>query len=68
MNSAQKFIESEFNLVENKNNPHCKDWFRSNYKPRIQISCNDGTRTHHISISWDTLEQIRQLLLDNETT
>ena len=66
MNNAQKFIESEFNFVENKNNPHCDDWFKSNYKPRIQISSNDGTKTKHISVSWDTLEQIKQLLIDNE--
>ena len=57
MNNAQKFIIAQFEHVEQKrikNDP---------FKPQIKINfglCD----TKHISISWDQLELIKQLLID----
>ena len=59
MNNTQKFIASEFDLIKSK----CITG--DEFKP--QITVNFGLcKSKHISVRWDTLEQIKQLLIDNE--
>ena len=59
MNNAQKFIIAQFEHIEQKrieSDP---------FKPQIKINfglCD----TKHISINWEQLEQIKQLLIDSE--
>ena len=58
MNNAQKFINAEFNYISD-NVPELSKV----YKPRIVIS-HGIAKTKHISISWEQLELIKQLLID----
>ena len=57
MNNAQKFIIAQFGHVQQKqinNDP---------FKPQIKVNfglCD----TKHISITWEQLEQIKQLLIE----
>ena len=57
MNNTQKFIIAQFERVEQKrieNDP---------FKPQIKI--NFGLyNAKHISITWQQLEQIKQILID----
>ena len=58
MNNAQKFIADEFDYISN-NVPRSSKVF----KPAITIS-HGMAKTKHISISWEQLEQIKQLLIE----
>ena len=58
MNNAQKFINAEFNYISDNVSELSKV-----YKPCIVIS-HGIAKTKHISISWDQLELIKQLLID----
>ena len=60
MNNAQSFINSEFNYIL-ENVPDSSKVF----KPCIVIS-HGLAKTKHISITWEQLEQIKQLLIDSE--
>ena len=58
MNNTQKFINDEFNYISD-NVPESSKV----YKPCIVIS-HGIAKTKHISITWQQLEQIKQLLID----
>ena len=58
MNNAQKFINAEFNYISDNVSELSKV-----YKPCIVIS-HGIAKTKHISIRWDQLELIKQLLID----
>ena len=58
MNNTQKFIASEFDYISS-NVPETSRVF----KPTITIS-HGIAKTKHISISWEQLELIKQLLID----
>lgn len=60
MNNAQKFISSEFNYISDNVPESAKV-----YKPCIVIS-HGIAKTKHISITWQQLEQIKQILIDSE--
>lgn len=60
MNSAQKFINSEFNYISD-NIPESSKVF----KPDIVIS-HGLARTKHIRITWQQFEHIKQYLIDSE--
>ena len=57
MNNAQKFINAEFNYISDNVSELSKV-----YKPCIVIS-HGIAKTKHISISWEQLELIKQLLI-----
>lgn len=61
MNNAQSFIDDEFNYIS-ENVPDSSRVF----KPSIIIS-HGMAKTKHISITWDQLEQIKQLLITSES-
>lgn len=58
MNNAQKFIVSELNYIID-NVPESSKQF----KPSIMVS-HGLAKTKHIGISWQQLEQIKQLLIN----
>jgi len=58
MNNKQKFIASEFDYISSNVPASSKV-----YKPCIVIS-HGIAKTKHISISWEQLEQIKQLLIE----
>ena len=58
MNNKQKFIAIEFDYVLDQATPENRL-----YKPKLQIN-HCGAKTKHISISWEQLEQIKQLLIE----
>lgn len=58
MNNTQKFIASEFDYISG-NVPESSKVF----KPAIVIG-HGTAKTKHISITWEQLEQIKQLLID----
>ena len=60
MNSAQSFIDSEFNYISD-NVPESSKVF----KPAIVIS-HGLAKTKHISITWQQFEHIKQYLIDSE--
>ena len=60
MNNVQKFIVGEFDYISD-NVPDSSKVF----KPCIVIG-HGLAKTKHISITWEQLEQIKQLLINSE--
>jgi len=58
MNNTQKFIDGEFSYISDNVPKSLRV-----YKPCIVIS-HGIAKTKHISITWEQLEQIKQLLID----